>query len=331
VDEQAPADQDDQVPPDQDDKPPDIGTPPSGAVEPINTQVTGETTAQQLTEVEKQMSGFEKSTLRWARIAVLMSGLAAAFVCAQWWEMHQGGADTHDLAVSAGKQADRMKDFADRMKDQTDRTKDLADRMKEQADRTKDLADQAKVQAGEAKVAADAAKSAAKTADKALHISERAYIVVGLPAIDTTSKYITLPIVNTGHIPSGKVRGVVHEITMDGVDPTAPQVRVKATETHWKHYELTSVPTTGQIMNFNVLVPALNADNLNGGHEQIVVVGVITYNDGFPDDADRQWLFCEGSAMLPQSKNLQWVICNPGTYLPEAIKEDRYPSNEYPN
>src|ERR1019366_136473 len=102
---------------------------------------------------------------------------------------------------------------------------------------------------------ANAAQSAAKTADKALHVSERAYIVVGQPLIDTTTKYITLPIINTGHIPSGKVVGTVHEITIDGVDPKAGHVRVKATETHWKHYELVSVPTTGQIMNFNAPVP----------------------------------------------------------------------------
>ena len=221
-----------------------------------------------------------------------------------------------------------MKDFVDRMKDQADRTKDLADRMKEQSDRTKDLADQAKVQAKEATVAANAAKSAAETADKALHISERAYIVVGLPGLDTTTKYIVLPILNTGHMPSGKVNGIIHEVTIDGIDPAATvPVGVKPTEAHWKHYELASIPTTGQTMNFNVLVPALDVGNLNSGHEQIVVVGIITYSDGFPDDPDQQWPFCEGSAMLPMSKNLQWVVCDPNLYLPEAIQEDHYPNN----
>jgi hypothetical protein len=39
--------------------------------------------AQQLTDVEKKMSEFEKSTLQWARTAVIMSCLAALFVCAQ--------------------------------------------------------------------------------------------------------------------------------------------------------------------------------------------------------------------------------------------------------
>jgi hypothetical protein len=47
------------------------------------------------------MTGFEKSTLTWARTAVIMSGLAAIFVCAQWYEMHESGTDTHNLALAA--------------------------------------------------------------------------------------------------------------------------------------------------------------------------------------------------------------------------------------
>jgi hypothetical protein len=239
-------------------------------------------------------------------------------------EMRSGSTDTHNLAVAAGNQATWTQNLATSMQTQADRTKDLADRMKDQADQTKVIATQATVQAA-------AAKSAAETANKALHISERAYIVVGLPAIDTTTKYITLPILNTGHMPSGKVTGIIHEVTVDGVDPTARGGRVPVTEAHWKQYELTSVPTTGQVMNFNVLVPSLNADTLNSGRQQIVVVGVLTYSDGFPDDVEQQWPFCEGSALLPQSKNLQWIICDPNIYLPEAIQNDHYPSNEYPN
>ncbi|MGA3264100.1 MAG: hypothetical protein ABSC47_08660 [Terracidiphilus sp.] len=62
--------------------------------EPISAPAASPATAKQLTEVEEHMSGFEKSTLRWAKTAVIMSGLAAVFVCAQWWEMHEGGIDT---------------------------------------------------------------------------------------------------------------------------------------------------------------------------------------------------------------------------------------------
>lgn len=81
-------------------------------------------TAQQLEQVEEKMSAFERSTLNWARVAVIVSGFAFVVVCAQWWEMHTSGIDTHNLAVaarnqamwtqrlagSAGTQADSMKD-----------------------------------------------------------------------------------------------------------------------------------------------------------------------------------------------------------------------------
>ncbi len=63
----------------------------------------------QLNGIEREMTGFERATLRWARVAVIMSGLAALFVCLQWWEMRQGGIDTHTLATATKTQADLAK------------------------------------------------------------------------------------------------------------------------------------------------------------------------------------------------------------------------------
>jgi hypothetical protein len=107
-------------------------------------------------------------------------------------------------------------------------------------------------------------------------------------------------------------------------------MRMPSTEAHWKHYEFESVPATAnQTMSFTIFIPALNVDYLNTGREQIIIVGVITYSDGFPDDADQQWPFCYGNAMLSQSKTMIWTVCDSSLYLPEAIKEDHYPNNEY--
>jgi CRISPR/Cas system CMR subunit Cmr6 (Cas7 group RAMP superfamily) len=240
--------------------------------------------------------------------------VSAAAIYMQWREMVNGGTDTTAIRVAAQKQAGASQQFADTAVLISGGISNAVNELDAQAKATQK--------------SANTAKNAADIANKALHISERAYIVVGLPTIDTTTKYITLPIVNTGHIPSGKVKGIVHEATIDGVDPNSLSIRINPTETHWKHYELESVPTTGQTMNFSVPIPALNAENLNSGHQQIIIVGVIIYNDGFPDDAEQQWPFCYGNAMLAQSKNLQWVVCDSNLYLPEVIKEDHYPSNE---
>jgi cell division protein FtsL len=92
-----------------DGKNPDSASSPADITKANDTKTTEPASAQQLTDVEKQMSGFEKSTLRWAKVAVLMSFLAAVFVCAQWYEMHQGGIDTHTLAVATKTQADITK------------------------------------------------------------------------------------------------------------------------------------------------------------------------------------------------------------------------------
>ncbi len=92
--------------------------------------------ANQLEEVQREMTGFERATLRWAKVAVGMSGVAALFVCLQWYEMHSGGQDTHDLAVQAKRQADKMKD----MSDAADKIRQAAENMVVQDQRIADNA-----------------------------------------------------------------------------------------------------------------------------------------------------------------------------------------------
>jgi hypothetical protein len=46
-------------------------------------------TTQQLEEVEKKMSAFERATLTWARAAFIVACAAAAFACLQWVAMRQ--------------------------------------------------------------------------------------------------------------------------------------------------------------------------------------------------------------------------------------------------
>lgn len=103
---------DNQPSPQQDGEMSPTGTSPIQESELKDSIPAEPATAEQLTEVEKQMTGFEKATLRWAKIAVLLSGLAAAFVCAQWFEMHKGGEDTHALAQAADTQAKKMIDMS---------------------------------------------------------------------------------------------------------------------------------------------------------------------------------------------------------------------------
>jgi len=130
-------------------------------------------TAQQFQEVEERMTAFERSTVRWTRVAVGVSSLAAIFICLQWREMHTGSTDTHNLAVAAGNQATWTQNLATNMQTQADRTKDLADQMKALADNTQKVADQSARQA-------NTAFKIAQTGQQQLEASQRPWLAVDL-------------------------------------------------------------------------------------------------------------------------------------------------------
>jgi hypothetical protein len=308
---------------------------PAPPQEPHQVDAALETpaTAEQLTEVEEQMTGFEKSTLRWAKTAVIMSAIAAIFVCAQWWEMHEGGKDTHDLAVAAGNQAtwtQRLADTAKIQSDRTqalaDRTKDLADRMKEQADRTKTIAEQAIIQA-------KAARSAATTAEQSLHISERAYVAFGSPSNDFQNGVIRVPVENTGRIPSGSVRIEQHEVTFKMSPETAKEVpQSDVIESHWVTSDLAGIPPASSgtaVFDTIVMLPKLVQSDLNVGKQGFFVVVVITYNDGFDGTPPQTWKFCEGSTYSYETKRLGTIACDPEDVLGKLKISDHYPDPNY--
>jgi len=109
---------------------------------------------------------------KWTDVAiVILTGGIVFLGYMQWNEMHEGGKDTHDLAVQAKSQADAAKSLADS-------TKNLADRMKDQADRTKVIADQAVVQAQSASSAAKTADASLKDSRSSFRQEQRAYVAV---------------------------------------------------------------------------------------------------------------------------------------------------------
>lgn len=279
-----------------------------------------------LQEVERKMSGFERSTLRWTRASFFIVLATAVFIALQWLEMRSGGSDTHDLAVAAGKQADRMKDFADRMKDQADRTKDLADQMKDQADRTKTIAEQAVIQA-------HAAKSAADTAKRTLHTSERAYLMLGIPSDDFPHKRTTIPLMNNGHIPSGPTKVVVHEITFRIDDPSAKTVPPQnIVEKHWRVNNYQTIPAVamGSLLAVDVRLPLVVDDDIRNGRQGIMIVAVATYNDGFPGTPEQTYVFCDSSSYEVTTKLFAMRPCDDTVaMLPVLATLDEYPSAKY--
>jgi hypothetical protein len=242
------------------------------------------------------------------------------------YEIIEGGRDTHALAVAAGKQADRMQVFADRMKDQTDRTKDLADRMKDQADRTKTIAEQAVIQA-------KAAKSAADTAKTTLHISERAYLMFGAPTDDFPHKRTNIPIINSGRIPSGTAKVVIHEATFKVDDPSAKAIPLEnVTETHWTENTYQTIPVVplGSLLSAEVHFPSMVEDDVKNGRQGLLIIAVVTYNDGFPNTPEQSFMLCDSSSYQTAIKLFSMRPCNdPFGALATLITLDGYPDPKH--
>lgn len=209
-------------------------------------------------------------------------------------------------------------------------THTLAQQAVVQAEQTTTLAVQAKRQADASKVSADAAKSSADIASETLNVSERAYIVTGAPTLDISGN-VAIPVLNDGHVPSGKVHFVVHEATIELPDPSAPTMKIIPSESHWKHYDVDSIPVAGESPAYtvNVPLPAFIANKFNAGLQQVVIVGVISYNDGFAESDDQEWHFCDHSSFNPRMKQTQWIPCDWNQFIAELISSDHYPSNEY--
>lgn len=184
---------------------------------------------------------------------------------------------------------------------------------------------EALVQTAAAITSADAAKSAAVTANKALHVSERAYLRIGDPKVDIPGHEIILPIVNTGHIPSGKVDFYVFEATAV-FDPSRGRQQVEPTEGHWTLMKISSVPSGDVYYSERVNAPQLTKDFVNKSLS-VIIAGEYPYGDGFPDDPMETSQFCI-QTHVDETKNITFRACNPGFYIPAIKHSIHYPNHE---
>jgi hypothetical protein len=205
-----------------------------------------------------------------------------------------------------------------------ERTKDLADRMKDQADQTKIIANQAVVQA-------NAARSAGRTAIDTLHISERAYLTLGVPSDNFALKQISIPIINSGHIPSGVATVVAHEATFGGLDPASETISISnVLERHWAQSLFPTIPI-GAPYVVTVKIPALVQDDISNGKQGVLIVVTMTYNDGFPNSPEQEWMWCDVSDYVASTKTFSMKPCveNAGAWLQILTSLDKYPDQEY--
>jgi len=178
------------------------------------------------------------------------------------------------------------------------------------------------------KEAADAAKSAAETAKDALHISQRAYLTDGASSINFPTKSITIPIINSGHIPSGALEVVVHETTVNIPVPMTGDIDLRAAiERHWGRYKFQSIPP-GWPIAIAIPVPQMSDVYLNSGQQTVILAGFIAYNDGFPGTAEQNWPFCQRTTYQTVMKRFFIGPCRPGDDTLHKLESlDGYPNN----
>jgi hypothetical protein len=250
------------------------------------------------------------------------------FACLQWLQIRWSNRLTRE---ALNDNSFTLQETLKKLQGQIEATDRLYVEAQKQTANSRTLATNSGTQAGATLTGANAAQSAAETAKATLHISQRAYIITGIPVPSVDMKSINVPIFNVGHLPSGHIDIVIHELTAntDGVHDTTDKDIV---ERHWDQTTYESIPPspTGSIYGVEITFPEAAKESIIKGAQRILAVAIITYNDGFPNSDAQTWVFCEGSQFDIKTKEFAMRPCNdPQAILSKMRITDEYPSKKY--
>jgi hypothetical protein len=207
---------------------PVTGAPPIIKAEPENPVPSKPATEADLEQVKNQMSGFERSTLGWTRASFIVILATGIFIALQWHEMHSGGQDTHDLAIAAKTQADKMKS----MSDAADKIRQAAENMVIQDQRIADNAEKSlKASNKQSKAVLDANVAASR-------LDQRAW--VGVSGAELTQfeankpLHLDVALLNTGKTPARKTRECTGWVLARGYLREPPNDVITKCEKDWK-------------------------------------------------------------------------------------------------
>jgi hypothetical protein len=160
-----------------------------------------------------------------------------------------------------------------------------------------------------------------------LSLANRAYIISGATQIDEFNGTLTLPLRNTGRIPSGRVVVVIHTATVNAVKPHLfPDVNAAAGSA-WQQRTFNSLlpgDTQEVVVQLQKFFPKRVAQAL----QMIVIGGQIIYNDGLPDDQLNRKSFCTRTIYDDNAAQISWSDCDPDTVLPQLVALDGYPKSQ---
>jgi hypothetical protein len=275
---------------------------------------------------DKNKSKWKKNTKFGLEIfGILVLFAYTWFSCLQWLQIRYTNYLT-SRALDDGNTS--LSKTLTKMQGQIDATNRLYAEAQKQTTSAGTMATNSGVQATATQNAADAAKSAAKTANESLHVSERAYLTTDAPILE--GKDASLPVINRGHIPSGIAVVVVHGAIINTLGPKVEsEIQHQPIYARWKHYAVNNLPSgLSNPLKIPIALPSLDLTKFNSGFQQVILVGNVTYNDGFPNTPNQVWDFCYISVLYTEPDRMTWGTCDPNQYLAPLIVDDGYPNNE---
>lgn len=180
--------------------------------------------------------------------------------------------------------------------------------------RTGLLAIHAGEQAVAAKNAATAARSAANTAKDTLHISQRAYISLREPRIDSARSEIRIKVLNSGHIPAENGKFVYYQATFGKSFPMQSQSNL--IDGYQSEDDYPHIPN-GELAEYVIPIHVFNESDISQGRQQIIFAGIMTYHDGFPDSPERMESICGKTPdwVLGKKVELAFAVCDPNVII----------------
>jgi hypothetical protein len=181
-----------------------------------------------------------------------------------------------------------------------------------------------KGQLGEMKIATKAATDSAGTSKEYMHVSERAYLAVKDGSLDWKGKQITFVTQNIGHIPTGKVTVLTHEALVAIPPNGVGSIGKDAIEHYWSLGVKSGIPPEVPITAGSTTLFKLDPVLVRKGTQVVIVAGIISYEDGFPDDVQQRTTFCYQTVVQVVSKKGGLMSCDPEPILKELGDLDRY-------
>jgi hypothetical protein len=155
----------------------------------------------------------------------------------------------------------------------------------------------------------------------------RAYLVVDIPTIHTTTSALEVTVENPGHSVAESVLMHANEATMN-VNSWDGSVQNRMIN-GWGEINLPPIIPGAGKTTFNVPLPGLDIERIKDGKQFIYVAIRVSYIDEISGSKQSIPPVCMRSAPVEPAREIQWLRCNPVSVIPEMEKWDENENPKY--